>query len=539
MKLVLPIVLFFIGFSCLAQENNALVFLIDKANVDMYLANPLSMLTQEAIDRKNTHATLIDVRDVPVNEEYISTIKNNEGVVVLAKSKWMNSVFVRGSQTDIKNLLTLDFVSVIEFADNTLNLNTVPAERAPKFNISDQNRINYNYGNAVNQTEMIAVNRLHQQDFTGDGMRIALMDSGFPNIAKNPAFSALNVENRLLGSYDFVNRQENVEGTGTHGSETLSCMAGYLPDVFVGTAPQASYYLFRTEFAPTENPVEEAWWVEALERADSLGVDVVNTSLGYRNFDNAAYNHSYEDLDGNTSIAARGANLAFQKGMLLVTSAGNGGQTDFKTVGTPADSPNVISIGAVDFNGDYAVFSSIGPTVEGRIKPDVVAQGQAAAVVDTTGQIDFVNGTSFSSPIIAGAVTCLWQALPTLNNAEIMQLVRKSGSLYQNPTDEMGYGIPNFESALSDGLFLGLQSQLLQKQFKLQANPVDTEVNISFPEGISTATLQFFNLLGQRLMNVELTSSDHDADVSHLPEGLYIAVISGGGTTNSFKVIKK
>lgn len=529
---------FFLSSSLAFAQRDALVFFTDKARVNSYLASPQTMLTKKALDRKEQHGTSLDVRDVPVNEIYISALKNSDGIQVLAKSKWMNCAFVNGSRENIQNLLNLNFIRTIEFADSAQNMASIELTHIAKLDVKSE-KVNYNYGSALTQTEMIAIDKLHMQDFLGQGMSIAIMDSGFPNIAENPAFSGLNVQNRLLGTYDFVLRQENVEGTGTHGSIVLSDMAGNLNNTFMGTSPEASYYLFRTEFAPTENPVEEAWWVEALERADSLGVDVVNTSLGYRDFDDPAYNHSYQDLDGKTTLAARGANIAFEKGLLIVTSAGNDGQGDFKTVATPADSPNVLSIGAVDANGSYAQFSSIGPTVDGRVKPDLMAQGEATAVVDTSGQIDFVNGTSFSSPIIAGAVACLWQALPTLNNFEIMQLVRESASQFQNPTDEMGYGIPDFEMALNNGQLLTNENKLLQEEFVLYGNPVENSLTISLPKLILEGKIQFFDLLGQEVMDVKLSSPINRIDVSPLTTGIYIALVSSGDKVATFKVIKK
>ena len=538
MKYVFFLLIVFGSFSLRAQED-ALLFFLDKPKVEEFLMHPETMLSPKAIARKSKYGTLIDNRDVPVSENYIARIKNQEGIQVLSKSKWFNSVFVRGSQQQIENLLTFDFVYAIEFCDSQLNVPSAQSKKSSLFSIQKEHTFNYNYGSTLNQIEMIAVNKLHLEDFTGEAMTIAVMDSGFPNIKENPAFSVLISENRLVGTYDFVQREENVDGTGSHGSLTLSDMAGNLSGDFIGSAPQARYYLFRTEDATTENPVEEAWWLEALERADSLGVDVVNTSLGYRDFDDVSYNHSYQDLDGKTTIAARGATIAFEKGMLLVTSAGNGGGTYFETVGTPADAPNILTVGAVDSNGDYASFSSVGPTVDGRVKPDVVAQGQSAAVVDTTGKVAFVNGTSFSAPILAGAVACLWQALPQLTNAEIIQLVRESGSLYEIPTDQLGYGIPNFESALARGKVLNLKSELASDSFKIIENPVKNWVIFTLPEAIFEAKVLFFNLLGQQVMQSNITHSTNKIDVSQFVAGMYIAVISDGEHTNTFKVLKR
>lgn len=522
-----------------AQVQDALVFLTDKEDVAASIANPISILTQDAIDRKTLQSTPIDARDVPVNEDYITQLKNSPGISVYAKSKWMNAVYVRGTQNDIDDLITAGFVSSVEFMDKSLNFR--PGGTIPdKFAIENQqSRIVYNYGDAANQTTMIRADYLHEQDFTGDGMVVAVLDSGFPNVMNNPAFSSIVAEDRLLGTYDFALRQENVDGTGSHGARTFSDIGGFILDQFVGTAPEASFYLFRTEYGPTENPVEEAWWVEALERADSLGVDVVNTSLGYRAYDNAAYDHSYEDLDGQTTIGARGANHAFDKGMILVTSAGNGGSSSFPTVGTPGDSPGMLTIGAVDSDGDYVSFSSIGPTVDGRVKPDVMAQGLNAAVVSQNGTVSTGSGTSFSSPIMAGAVASLWQARPEIPNGQIMQVVRESAHLFNNPTDEMGYGIPNFEDALTILLTLGLEDQLRAEQFALYPNPVKTSVNVSFPNGVTEADVSLYNIIGEQILTVKISNVTNWINLSELGSGMYFATIKSNSKTNSFKLIKE
>jgi serine protease AprX len=539
-KIVLLLAIFASPF--VYAQQDALVFLLDKEDVATSIANPISIMTQDAIDRKTLQNTSIDERDVPVNEVYITQLKNTPGISVYAKSKWMNAVYVRGSETDIEDLVSEDYVSSVEFMDKSLNFGPGTGTRTTpdKFAIENQqSRIIYNYGAAANQTTMLKVDYLHEQDFTGDGVVVAVLDSGFPNVMNNPAFSHIVSDGRLLGTYDFALRQENVDGTGSHGAQTFSDIGAFILDQFVGTAPEASFYLFRTEYGPTENPVEEAWWVEALERADSLGVDVVNTSLGYQAYDNSAYDHSYEDLDGQTTIGARGANHAFDKGMILVTSAGNGGNSSFPTVGTPGDSPGMLTIGAVDSDGDYVSFSSIGPTVDGRVKPDVMAQGRDAAVVSSNGNVSTSNGTSFSSPIMAGAVASLWQARPEVPNVLIMQVIRESGHLFNNPTDQMGYGIPNFEDALNDLLVLGVEDQLLKEQFAIYPNPVKTNINISFPEGESQADFMIYNIIGEQVLNTKISNVNNWVDLSELVSGMYFATVKSNSRTNSFKLIKE
>lgn len=540
MKKIFVLLSFVISTTAMAQQD-ALVFFVDKADVATSIANPISILTQDALDRKAMHGIAIDERDVPVNEVYITEIKNQPGITVHAKSKWLNAVYVRGSESAINGLTSLASVSDVEFADKTLNRRPFQKKQRDKFALENEaSRVTYNYGAAANQTEMIGADFLHEEDFTGTGMVIAVLDSGFPNVFTNNAFSDVVSDGRLLGTYDFAERQTNVDGTGSHGARTFSNIGAFLDGSqdFVGTAPEASFYLFRTEFAPTENPVEEAWWVEALERADSLGVDVVNTSLGYQDYDNPNYDHSYEDLDGETTIAARGGNIAFEKGMLLVTSAGNDGG-GFTFVATPGDSKGVLTVGAVDSSGDYAGFSSIGPTVDGRIKPDVMAQGLDAAVVDQDGDVTFNNGTSFSSPIMAGAVASLWESRPEVRNDVIMQIIRESAHLFNNPTDEMGYGIPNFEDAYNALQLLAIEEQVLKENFAVYPNPVRDVMNVSFPKTIEEATVSIYDVLGKRVLQQKITSTGNRVNVSQLSEGMYIAKVTGEGTSNNFKILKQ
>ncbi len=530
---ILVVLVFQVGF---AQTQDALIFFADKENVQTSIDNPLTILTQDALDRKALHNIPIDERDVPVNEDYIAQIKSATGITVWAKSKWMNCVYVQGSQTNVENLLSLPFVTALEWMDKDLNF-PQPGSTPDKFAI-ENSRIVYDYGIAANQIEMIKGDFLHEQDFTGEGMVIAVMDSGFPNFASNPAFSHIIGNGRLLGTFDFFSRTTDVTGTGSHGVRTTSDIGGFIDGDFVGTAPNASFYLFRTEYGPDENPREEAWWVEALERSDSLGVDVVNTSLGYQDYDNSNYDHSYEDLDGITTIAARGANIATEKGMLLVTSAGNDGN-GFGTVGTPADAIGILAIGAVDSDGDYADFSSRGPTVDGRVKPDVMAQGRSSAVIDQNGNLDFSSGTSFSSPILAGAVTCLWQSRPEVTNLNIMQIVRESAHLFENPTNQMGYGIPNFEEAYNALQILGNEQEFLKRNFAVYPNPVQDILHISFPEDISEAKVQVFNVLGEKVLETAVNAQSARLNFSRLVSGIYIANVSNGNTQNSFKIIKQ
>ncbi len=319
------LLLLLITINSYAQQD-AWIYLLDKPNASVALANPITILTQKAIDRKQNHSITIDERDVPVHEAYISDLKLQAGITVLAKSKWFNIVFVRGFTDDINNLLALEYVDYIDFADNSLDAASRPNSSQNKTVIEDESIV-FTYGDTQNQVEMINADNLHVANYTGEGITIAVMDSGFPNVNTMGAFQRLKDNTDLLDGYDFVDRTSDVYAStaSSHGTRVLSDMAGYIQDQFVGTAPDASYYLFRTEDTSSENPVEESYWVEAAERADSLGVDMINTSLGYRVFDNSNYNYTPADMNGQVAFISKGASIAVEKGILVVVSAGNAG----------------------------------------------------------------------------------------------------------------------------------------------------------------------------------------------------------------------
>ena len=518
-------------------QQDAWIYFSDKENVEQSLLNPISILTQKAIDRKSAHNIIIDERDVPVNEFYISQLKSQTGITVLAKSKWFNAIHVRGLQTEIEALSSLNFVHSIDFADKSLN-SARSLQHQNKFEIEEE-LTNFNYGNALNQIEMFNGDELHLADYSGSGITVAVLDAGFPNVYNMDSFQRLIEAGKILGTYDFVDRDNDVytNTTSSHGTLVLSDMAGYVQDQFVGTAPDASYYLFITEDAPNENPVEESYWVEAAERADSLGVNVINTSLGYTTFDNPNYNYSTADMDGNTAFISRGANIAFEKGMLLVNSAGNSGNSSWGIVGAPADASGVLSVGAVDANGNYASFSSRGDGTQPSQKPDVVAQGQASYVITQNDIITTANGTSFSSPILAGGVVCLRQALPTLTNSQIMQLVRESASQYNNPDNLLGYGIPNLQLALSNGLSL-VDFDGQELVLKIYPNPVSDEIFLSVPQD-EKVSINIFDILGKLVVDSYFDNIKNSVNVSTLSKGIYIAKLQSGNQSNTIKLIKE
>lgn len=517
-----------------AQEH-AWVYFVDKPNVTSALQNPSTILTQRALDRKTLHNTPVDVRDVPVDEGYIATVKSQAGITVKAKSKWFNCVHVLGSQTAIQSLENLAIVDSVYFADPNFNTSSrgVISHNSAKNQDKLETTVDFTYGNTSNQVTMLNVQVLHQNDYTGAGMQIAVLDAGFPNVNTISGLQRLRDNNDLLGGYDFVSRSTNFNNPSlnNHGTLVLSDMAGFVQDQFVGTAPDAGYYVFRTEDAASETPVEESYWVEAAERADSLGVDVINSSLGYTTFDNDNYSYSMADMDGNTTFITKGANIAVEKGILVVTSAGNSGNSStFYKIGAPGDG-DAFAIGAVNSSGNYAAFSSIGPSADGRVKPDVMAQGQASAVITQNDNLSYANGTSFSSPIMAGAIASFWQADPSRTNLEIMQLVRESASLYNNPTNQMGYGIPDFSQALTA---LGVE-MVSENAIQLYPNPVHDVLRISTTNH-SLVDVILYNVLGKQVLSAQQV---YEVNVSQLEAGIYIAKVNLGGESLVQKIVKQ
>lgn len=518
-----------------AQED-AWVYFNSKPNQEVYYENPLLMLSQRAIDRRIQQNIAIDIKDVPISQGYIDQVSSVEGINVMAKSKWLNAIHVRGSFESISSLLTFDFVDSVDFADDSLdNFGRPSQSRVSIQNISKATQVFYPYGNSENQVQMLNGHLLHEQDKTGSGKIIAVLDAGFPGVDVASPFQRLHDQNLILGGYNFVNRTTNFYSGGNHGTLVLSVMGGYLENQLVGTAPDASYYLFVTEDITSETPLEESLWVEAAEMADSLGVDIINTSLGYFNFEDSAYSHTYQDMDGQTTFISRGANIANSRGMVVVVSAGNSGGSSNPNISAPADAPGVLTVGAVTALGQYASFSSLGPAFGGNIKPDVMAQGEAATIADGNGGIGTANGTSFSAPIIAGMVACLWQALPDKSAEEIKQLIRQSASFYTNPNEQFGYGIPDFGAAASLG-DTGIKKDATVVFFP---NPFKEQINVSFGNGgKGLGSIVLYNAFGQEVLHQRIGHSTIIHTDGLIPGVYFYKLITADGQASG-KLIKQ
>ncbi|MCI4443209.1 MAG: S8 family serine peptidase [Lentimicrobium sp.] len=525
----------FIGFS----QEDAWVYFKDKPNSAVYFATPTLMLTQRALDRRTAQGIALDIKDVPIYQSYIDEITASTGITVMAKSKWLNCLHIRGSQADINALKLLYSVLRVDFADKSLNISGKKTTAKLKFkpvNKVLETAVNFNYGTSANQIQMLNGHLLHQLNYTGSGKIIAVLDAGFPGVNTAQPFQRLFANNSILGGYDYVNKNANFYTGNSHGTLVLSTMGGFTDGQLVGTAPDAQYYLFITEDTASENPVEESNWVEAAEEADRLGVDIITSSLGYFGYDNPAYGHTYADMTGNLAFASQGANIAFSKGIFVVASAGNEGATTEPHVGVPAEALNVLGIGAVKPDRTYASFSSIGPSFDGRVKPDVMAQGNLVVLSDTAGNISTGSGTSFSCPITAGMVACLWQALPGKTNAQIKQLITQSADRFSVPTAQYGYGIPDFNLALSNGLSV---SAFSKNDFIVYPNPTSDSISITLPEGLESKTIAIYNVLGQKVLDKNISTQSSTISLKSLNSGMYFYKIESNGFSKSGKIIKQ
>lgn len=526
----------FVGFS----QEDAWVYFKDKPGSQAYFDNPLTMLSQRALDRRTNQGIALDSKDIPMYQPYIDQVIASAGITVKAKSKWFNCVHVTGSQADITALKSLSFVDNIDFADNSIIASkriTTKRVKTNPVNKTTKTSVTFNYGNSANQIQMLNGHLLHQSNYTGSGKIIAVMDGGFPGVNTAQPFARLRDNNKILGGYDFVNRNTNFYTGISHGTSVLSLMGGYVDNALVGTAPDASYYLFITEDGAKEGPLELSNWVEAAEEADYLGVDIINTSLGYTTFDNPDYNFTYNDMNGVTTFISKGLDIAFSRGMICVVSAGNDGNNPWHYISAPADAVNALTIGAVKADENYATFSSQGPTFDGRVKPDVTAQGQFPYVSDSTGSItNSGSGTSYSGPIIAGMVACLWQALPSKTNQEIKQLITQSADRYTAPTVEFGYGIPDFSLALANGLSVDTFSK---NDFVVYPNPANDSISVTLSEGFDTGNIILYTVLGQKVLEEKITKESSVISMKSLIKGTYLYKIESNGFSKSGKIVKQ
>jgi serine protease AprX len=428
------------------------VKLKDKTGTPYTLSDYKSFLTEKSIARRTKYNIPYDNTDLPVSPVYISQISTVPNVTVLYASKWLNGVVVSipNKTLAINALAAINSFSFV--VDTTrvkrYHLNIPPVEEVdPKVEPAGARAEGaltgqFNYGGSLKQCEQLNLVCLHENGYRGQGMTIAVLDAGFVNADTGPVFDSLRNSGRILGTRHFVDGGTNVYVNSNHGTGVLSCMAANVPGNILGSAPLAGYWLLKTEEGPDETISEEYNWIRGAEFADSVGVDMLTTSLGYTDFDLPQQNHTYATLNGRTAPMSIAANIAARKGLFVLNAAGNEGASAWHYISVPGDADSICTVGAVDKNGTLGNFSSVGPTKDGRIKPDLVAVGVGTWISDGSLVTFPGNGTSFATPLLAGAVACFWQAHRSYNNIKILDTLRKLGTKAAQPDNFMGWGIP-------------------------------------------------------------------------------------------------
>jgi serine protease AprX len=514
----------------------------DKDNNPYSLDRPEEFLSEGAIQRRVKQNISLSINDLPITPAYVDSLKAL-GVPVYNMSKWFNAITTNNISPELLEKI-YDFPFVVKPSGQE----SQQIKRGIKNNtavvISELDSWETFYGYPESQIKIHNGHFLHQQGFTGRGIQIAIIDAGFLGVDVVPGFLHLWDEGRILGIRDFVDRNSNIYRENVHGMHVLSIIAGYMPYQFVGTAPDASFWLLRSEDVDSEFLIEEDNWISAAEFADSAGADIISVSLGYSIFDDSTQNHTYEDMDGNSTRISIAADIAASKGMLVVSSAGNQGNKPWKYITAPADADSVLAIGAVDTLGNIASFSSVGPSFDGGIKPNVCAIGQGTYILRQNGLIGSGGGTSLSAPVISGLAACLWQANPEATNMEIFSVIQESSSRFTNPDTIYGYGIPDFN--LADIIYKTRNNNISEEFYSLNIfpNPFNESINIIFYSSFEkNVTVTIHDATGRIIKEEKHYVSDSYNelvidDLSDLSSGLYFLTIKSENSFVTSKLIK-
>ena len=526
----------------LAQENRYMVFFSDKDNSSYSVSNPEEFLSSKALSRRVKHALSIDESDLPVNDDYIQSVKSL-GASTYFRTKWMNGILVEMIPSLVSSVELLSFVTEVRLVAEgaqLLDSELIKPPTSPPFDNTPETS-----NTTDTQNNMVGVSEMHEQHFMGEGVMVAILDSGFPNLGRIGAFSHLYDNNQIKMTKDYTINQEYIDESHNHGLKVLSIIAAERSD-FQGIIPEANYLLFITEDTRdnTETWVEEFNWLFAAEAADSAGVDIISTSLGYSVFDDPFEDYTYEDMDGQTTIISQAAGLAFSKGILVVTSAGNAGNNAWQYITSPADHPEVLAVGGVTTDLTRVSLSSFGPNSNGDIKPDVMALGSGNSVINDEGDVQFGSGTSFSAPIVTGIAGGLLQAFPNKTNNEIADAIRASGTQSLNPDHEMGFGIPNFQIAF-DILNHHENNPDVEDALLIFPNPTkDDLVTVKVNEtnlGLKSQIL-LTSIEGRILFDTEITPTEVkdniQLDLSQNKAGIYIFIMINSNGRFAKKLIK-
>jgi serine protease AprX len=514
----------------------------DKNNNPYSLDRPEEFLSERAIQRRLKQNISLSFNDLPITPAYIDSLKAL-GVPVYNTSKWFNAITTESISTELlERIYDLSFVVKSSNQESQQMITGIKNNTAMV--TSELDNWETFYGYSESQIKIHNGHFLHQQGYKGEGIQIAVIDAGFLGVDVISGFSHLWNEERIMGTRDFVDRNSNIYREDSHGMRVLSIIAGFIPYEFIGTAPDASFWLLRSEDVGSEYLIEEDNWVSAAEFADSAGADIINSSLGYSVFDDFTQDHSYDDMDGNSARVSIAADIAASKGILVISSAGNQGNKDWKYITAPADADSVLAIGAVDTLGIIAPFSSLGPSFDGEIKPNVCAVGSGTYILRQNSSIGTGGGTSLSAPVITGLAACLWQANPGATNMEIFSVIQESSNKFTNPDTIYGYGIPDFN--LADIICKTKYNNISEDFYSLNIfpNPFKENIKIIFySSSAKTVSITFYDATGRIINEEEYYVNDSYNEIiidklSYLSSGIYFLTIQSENSLLIHKLIK-
>lgn len=506
----------------------------DKNNTPYCTCRPAEFLSARALERRARAGIAIMDNDLPPTPDYLTALKYSV-TQIHSVSRWLNAAAVISDSARAAALVKLPFVKSVRYLGPHLkyrNPTNRPEKKRKPLALMPQVEGGGTYwGYAALQNNLLGVPVLHMAGHKGEGIYVAVMDGGFTNVDTLPFFDSLAYHNRLFSAHDFVEHDGAVYEAAQHGTSVLSVMGAYLPGYFVGTAPEATYFLLKTEDTGGEYPVEETNWIAGAEWADSAGVDIINASLGYTVFNDTSLSHKYKELDGRTAIGSRGAAIAATKGMIVCNSAGNEGDESWRFIGVPADAPGLIAVGAVQHNARRAAFSSVGPTPDGRIKPDLVAPGEEVVTAGNSGtQLGVSSGTSVAAPMLVGSIASLWSAFPEKKAAEILDAVFASADQVERPDNARGYGMPDMTAAWFQ------LAAYVNSRYIFAFNRTKGELRILLPDRKVPfdATFALRDILGNQLEITQPVLSRHEIstllfqNLENVPPGHYYVEMTSG-----------
>ena len=510
------------------------VYFTDK-NVNGYtLDQPEMFLSERSVHRRAWQGLSVDHWDLPVTQTYVDEI-SALGAEIKHISKWLNGIAIIDADSVLfKEILDKPFTTTTAWKPEDTDQYVPPAPTGSRFALPLEESPDYHYGVATEQITMLSVDRLHDLGYTGNGVWIAVLDAGFRDADLLPSFQSMISEGRLLNTRNFVREVDVFRENSAHGMYVLSIMGGEWDGNMVGSAPHAGYMLCTTENVDQETRIEEIAWVEAAEYADSLGFDVINTSLGYSDFNGTDFDYTYLQMDGKSTFISKAASLTASRGMICCNSAGNSGNDPWYYITAPADASDILAVGAVDSSQFIGYFSSRGPSFDGRIKPEVVTMGVASGVQSLNGGVARGNGTSFASPVLAGSVASLWQACPEIPAKELIQKILQSSDRYNNPGADYGFGLPDFTMAY------GSISHVAPGEMIIYPNPAQSHIMIRLSEDVTGHHhLKMYDLSGRMVLSREIDIPGSILLPATLQPGVFILEVKTEHTLYRNWIIKE